>query len=171
VPPPHGRAPTAPAGVGSAGGGGARPPLERPVHRRPGAREQLGEPRARGAPALVAAVTRELARRKWFLWHGNVVRALQITEDLEVDLDGEGPTSSGGGGRRPAAGREFGGAVRANVASLPNGGARSRAGDAISSAVVGSTVNQVTGKRLVEQWRRRWAPRRADLVLQVRPGG
>jgi hypothetical protein len=29
----------------------------------------------------------ELERVKWFLWHGNVVRALDTIEDIEVELD------------------------------------------------------------------------------------
>jgi hypothetical protein len=33
------------------------------------------------------AVVRELERLKWFLWHGNVYRALQGVESVEMDLD------------------------------------------------------------------------------------
>ena len=33
------------------------------------------------------AVVRELERLKWFLWHGNVYRALQVVESVEMDLD------------------------------------------------------------------------------------
>src|SRR6266540_7367204 len=36
-----------------------------------------------------ADAARELERLKWFLWHGNVFRALQIVEELEMDLDVE----------------------------------------------------------------------------------
>src|SRR5712692_5987182 len=32
-------------------------------------------------------VAEELERLKWFLWHGNVFRALQVIGDLETDLD------------------------------------------------------------------------------------
>jgi hypothetical protein len=41
-----------------------------------------------GAGALL-----QLERLKWFLWHGNVFRALQVVGDLEIDLevDGAGP--------------------------------------------------------------------------------
>jgi hypothetical protein len=32
-------------------------------------------------------VGKELERVKWFLWHGNVVRALDAIEDIEGELD------------------------------------------------------------------------------------
>ena len=32
-------------------------------------------------------VVRELERLKWFLWHGNVYRALQVVQSVEMDLD------------------------------------------------------------------------------------
>jgi hypothetical protein len=45
--------------------------------------------RSRDKPAIATQVTDELERLKWFLWHGNVFRALQVVEDLELDLDVE----------------------------------------------------------------------------------
>jgi len=32
-------------------------------------------------------VEKQLKSLKWHLWHGNVYRVLQLTEDLEFDLD------------------------------------------------------------------------------------
>ena len=32
-------------------------------------------------------IGKQLERVKWFLWHGNVVRALETVEDIEVELD------------------------------------------------------------------------------------
>ena len=43
-----------------------------------------------GGGDLTTEVTRQLERLKWFLWHGNVFRALQVIADLEEDLDLEG---------------------------------------------------------------------------------
>jgi hypothetical protein len=34
-----------------------------------------------------AEASHQLERLKWFLWHGNVFRALQVVGDLEMDLD------------------------------------------------------------------------------------
>ena len=42
------------------------------------------------------------------------------------------------------------------------------AGEAISSAFVESTVNQVVSKRMVKKQQMRWAPKSAHLLLQVR---
>src|SRR5260370_32260503 len=38
-------------------------------------------------PNLSAEIEKELECLKWNLWHGNVHKALQIVEDLEVALD------------------------------------------------------------------------------------
>jgi hypothetical protein len=45
-------------------------------------------------PELSATIINELQRLKWFLWHGNVFRALQTVQDLEIDLDIEEPSVS-----------------------------------------------------------------------------
>lgn len=43
--------------------------------------------RSRDHPKLATTVAEDLERLKWFLWHGNVFRALQVVEALEIDLD------------------------------------------------------------------------------------
>jgi hypothetical protein len=108
----------------------------------------------------------QLERLKWYLWHGNVFRALQVIEDLEVDLDtdGAGPEQR----KLLKAVREFGGYIRANAGGIPNYGERYRNDEAISSAFVESTVNQVVSKRMVKKQQMRWTPRGAHLLLQVR---
>jgi len=43
---------------------------------------------AKGLEDKVGAdASRQLERLKWFLWHGNVFRALQVVADLEIDVD------------------------------------------------------------------------------------
>jgi hypothetical protein len=32
-------------------------------------------------------VVRDLERLKWYLWHGNVYKALQVVQSVEMDLD------------------------------------------------------------------------------------
>src|SRR5207302_9727670 len=95
--------------------------------------------RSSDKPKLAADVIEELARLKWLLWHGNVFRALQIIRDLEFDLDGD--STSQEQRKLFKAVTEFGGYIRANASSIPNYGERYRAGEAISSAFVESTVN------------------------------
>ncbi len=43
-----------------------------------------------------------------------------------------------------------------------------RAGEAVSSAIAESAVNQVVSKRMVKKQQMRWSPRGAHLLLQVR---
>jgi len=108
----------------------------------------------------------QLERLKWFLWHGNVFRALQVVGDLEMDLDVDdaGPAQT----KLVKTLIEFGGYVGANAGSIPNYGERYRCGEAISNAFVESGVNQVVSKRMVKKQQMRWSPRGAHLLLQIR---
>ena len=65
----------------------------------------------------------ELVRLKWLLWHGNVFRALQVVDDLEIDLDN---TEQPGLEQQKLLKTvtEFGGYIRANGAWIPNYGER-----------------------------------------------
>jgi len=115
---------------------------------------------------LAARVANELGRLRWLLWHGNVFRAVQITEDLMWDLDVEGAAPEQRKLLRAVA--EFDTYIRANAWSMPNYGERYRAGEPISSSFVESAVNQVVSKRMVKKQQMRWSPRGAHLLLQVR---
>jgi hypothetical protein len=122
--------------------------------------------RSRDHPTLATQLAEELERLKWFLWHGNVFRALQVVEGLEFDLD----TEDAGSEQRKLlkAITEFGGYLRANASSIPNYGERYRVGETISSAFVESAVNQVVSRRMVKKQQMRWTPKGAHLLLQVR---
>jgi hypothetical protein len=117
-----------------------------------------------GVVVTRAEAERELERLKWFLWHGNVFRALQVIEDLRDDLAAAGAEQT----KLARALDEFDGYLRANGAWIPNYGERYRAGEVISSAFVESTVNQVVSKRMVKKQQMRWSPCGAHLLLQVR---
>jgi hypothetical protein len=114
--------------------------------------------------ALAAAD--EVERLKWFLWHGNAFRALQVIDDLKIDLDVEDPTPRER--KLYKALTEFGHYIRANASWIPNYGERYRAGEAISNAFVESAVNQVVSKRMVKKQQMRWSPRGAHFMLQIR---
>jgi|NGEPerStandDraft_6_1074524.scaffolds.fasta_scaffold38132_1 hypothetical protein len=121
----------------------------------------------RCASEMPVDVVEELQRVKWFLWHGNVVRALHTVDDLTTDL------ADIDAGRveldkLAKAMREFGGYLSANACCIPNYAERRLAGEAISTAFVESTVNQVISKRMVKKQQMRWSPRGAHLLLQIR---
>ena len=112
-------------------------------------------------------IGRELERVKWFLWHGNVVRALDTIEDVEGELDF---LPRDGESRRKLlkAVREFRGYIEANLNFIPNYGDRYRYGEKISTAFAESAVNQVVSKRMVKKQQMRWSESGAHNLLQVR---
>ncbi len=111
------------------------------------------------------AFEKELERVKWFLWHSNLYKALQALEDLELDLDAEASPAARKLARTL---HEFDHYIRTNQSSIPNYGDRYRNGEAISSAVAESSVNQIVSKRFVKKQQMRWTRRGAHLLLQVR---
>ncbi len=102
----------------------------------------------------------QLQRLKQFLWHGNVFRALQVVDDLAIDLDIADP----GPQQRNLlkALRDFATYIRGNEGSIPNYGERHRAGEAISSSLAESAVNEVVSKRMVKKQQMRWSHRGAQ---------
>ena len=72
-------------------------------------------------------VGKELERVKWFLWHGNVVRALDAIEDIEGELDFL-PQDGESRKKLVKAVREFRGYIEANQNFIPNYGDRYRHG-------------------------------------------
>lgn len=109
---------------------------------------------------------KELERIKWFLWHGNVFKALQSIEDLDMDLDDGSENEKQSKLLNTL--REFQTYVENNASFIPNYGERWRYGETISTAFVESTVNQVISKRMVKSQQMRWSRRGAHLLLQVR---
>ena len=109
---------------------------------------------------------KELERIKWFLWHGNVFRALETMDDLAMDLDTEEPTAKEVTLLKKL--EEFETYIRNNAGFIPNYGERWRYGETISTAFVESTVNQVVSKRMVKKQQMRWSQKGAHLLLQVR---
>jgi hypothetical protein len=114
-------------------------------------------------------VVRELERLKWFLWHGNVYKALQVVQSVEMDLDAAVATSGHGTARKLLkAVEEFHTYIENNKGFIPNYGERYRAGERISTGFVESTVNQVISKRFCKKQQMAWTPCGAHLLLQIR---
>jgi hypothetical protein len=118
------------------------------------------------AMKLINEVRDDLARLKWFCWHGNVFRALTTVDGIIIDLETLQPDDEPS--KLLTVVREFNSYLRANADRIPNYGERRRAGEAISTAFTESTVNQVISKRMVKKQQMRWTPRGAHLLLQIR---
>ncbi len=130
-------------------------------------RQQLKELIAAASDHDLTTLDGELERVKWYLWHGNVFRALQVIERVQwrlEDLDEEVPASR----KLAKTVAEFHGYITANEGFIPNYGDRYRYGEVISTAFVESTVNQVISKRFVKKQQMRWTKKGAHLLLQVR---
>jgi hypothetical protein len=124
---------------------------------------------AKGLPddKLLKDIDTDLERVKWYLWHGNVFRALQVIGDIQMDLDSveNGSPALSKMGRHIS---EFNTYIANNGAFIPNYGDRYRYGEMISTAFAESTVNQVVSKRMVKKQQMRWTQRGAHMLLQVR---
>jgi hypothetical protein len=118
------------------------------------------------ATKLITEVRADLERLKWFLWHGNVFRALTTVDGIAIDLETLNPNDEPT--KLLKAVREFDSYLRANTERIPNYGERRHAGEAISTAFTESAVNQVISKRMVKKQQMRWTPQGAHLLLQIR---
>jgi hypothetical protein len=114
-------------------------------------------------------IVRQLERTKWFLWHGNVFRAMQVLSAILFDLEiAAGDQEESKSSKLYKAVQEFYTFIDRNRAFIPNYGERYRNGERISTGFVESTVNQVVSKRMVKKQQMRWSQRGAHLLLQIR---
>lgn len=123
---------------------------------------------AKGLPTdeYLKEIPDDLDRVKWYLWHGNVFRALGLLDllvgELEVFEKDEVACSL------LKAIEDFSRYIGTNQDFIPNYGERYRYGETISTAFVESTVNWVVSKRMVKKQQMRWTKRGAHLLLQTR---
>lgn len=123
----------------------------------------LSPPLSEAVPAMIEAL--ESIRR--FIWHGNVGRALGLVDDLgdAVDLLDHPPAQVRKFRRHLD---EFSGYITNNARLIPNYAERCRYGEAVSTAFVESTVNQVIAKRFAKKQQMQWTPRGVHLLIQLR---
>lgn len=105
---------------------------------------------------------------KWFLWHGNFFNALEILEDLSLDLDLFSQNKEHKKYKLWRAVSEFYEYIQSNSSFIPNYGERYRHGESVSSSVAESTVNEVISRRMSKKQQMRWTQEGAHLLLQVR---
>jgi hypothetical protein len=85
--------------------------------------------------ALREEILKSLESIKWYLWHGNVYRALQHLEWVEMDLDAAGfERDDEVIAKRLKAVEEFDTYIRNNTPFIPNYGERFRHGETISTS-------------------------------------
>jgi hypothetical protein len=114
-----------------------------------------------------AIAVKQLESIKWYLWHGNVFKALRQIDHLETDLEEEIITGENAEKLRKAL-QEFHTYIENNQQWIPNYGELWRAGETISTAFVESAVNQVLSKRFVKKQQMSWSRHGVHLLLQVR---
>jgi hypothetical protein len=103
------------------------------------------------------------------LWHGNVYKALQVVQAVEMDLDAAVATSGNDTARKLLkAVEEFHTYIENNQGFIPNYGERYHNGERISTGFVESTVNQVISKRFCKKQQMQWTKRATHLLLQTR---
>jgi hypothetical protein len=97
-------------------------------------------------------VMRNLERLKWYLWHGNVFKALQVVESVALGLEAAVANDSHAAVRKLLkAVVEFHTDIEHNQGFIPNYGERYRHGERISTGFVECTVNQVISKRFCKR--------------------
>ena len=119
------------------------------------------------------SIQKDLSSLKWYLWHGNVFKALEKIEDL---IDSACALASQDYDEQPSLEaeklqahlEEFENYISSNGQYIPNYGERYQNEERISSSFVESTVNQLISKRFVKKQQMRWTPKGAHLLIQVR---
>lgn len=118
-------------------------------------------------PAQGKEVKKYLESIKWFLWHGNVGKALSIIEDCYIIcIDEELKYRN----RKKLENHldELNIYIENNCHLIPNYGERWRYGEAISTGFVESTINEVVAKRMVKKQQMQWTPKGAHYMIQTR---
>lgn len=104
---------------------------------------------------------------KWYIWHGNVFRALQLLENLNEESD----IASGSKTEKRKLWKlvnEFDTYIQNNQGFIINYGERYRCGEAITSSCAESTVDELISQRMVKKQHMRWTKKGAHLLLQLR---
>ena len=110
---------------------------------------------------------KHLESTKWYLWHGNVKKALDKIEDCYfVSIDDE--IKYRNKKKLIKYLEEFQTHIENNCHLITNYGEKWRYGETISTAFVESTINEVVAKRMVKKQQMQWAHIGAHYLLQTR---
>jgi len=118
-------------------------------------------------PEQGADVKKYLESAKWFLWHGNVEKALDRLEDCYcICMDEEIQYRNHKKLLKHL--EELTTYVENNGHLIPNYGERYRYGETITTSFVESSVNEVITKRMVKKQQMQWSHEGAHYLLQTR---
>lgn len=112
-------------------------------------------------------IKKQLESCKWYLWHGNVEKALDRLEECYMICDGEGIQYKNQNKLIKHL-EEMTTYIENNRHLIPNYGERWRYGEIISTSFVESTVNEVITKRMVKKQQMQWSQTGAHYLLQTR---
>lgn len=128
---------------------------------------QFAKGLAQFAPEVGERITKALDSANWYVWHGNVEKALDKLTDCGWQLEDETLRYSN---RKKFLRHieEMITYIENNGHLIPNYGEKYRYGETITTAFVESTVNEVVAKRMVKKQQMQWSPKGARNVLQTR---
>ena len=111
---------------------------------------------------------KNLDRAKWFLWHGNAFKSLDVLESLSSELEIFSENKEHKKYKIYRVLSEFYDYINLNRDFISNYGERYRHGEAVSSSLAESTVNEVVSRRMSKKQQMRWTQKGAHSLLQVR---
>jgi hypothetical protein len=114
----------------------------------------------------------EIDSIKWYLWHGNAFRALDLLETLSDELytspEDQKNKKNNSKDKLWKLVDEFGTYIQNNQEFIINYGERYRYGETISTSFAESTVDELVSRRMVKKQHMRWTKKGAHLLLQLR---
>lgn len=107
-----------------------------------------------------------LEKIKWYLWHGNVPKALFYLDYLADAYSLENNYQHLDGFKKHAA--EFVTYIRNNQGYITNYGERFRNGEIYTTSFTEATINEVVSRRFCKKQQRQWTKKGAHAMLQTR---
>ena len=126
---------------------------------------------ARGLPPPLDKVSEQLVELlesiRHCLWHGNLKLGFERADEIDdiLYLIDDLPQKLRKFCRQLGEFRQY---VTANAKLIPNYAERHRHGEAVSTAFVEATVNQVVSKRFAKKQQMQWTPHGVHLLMQLR---
>jgi hypothetical protein len=109
-----------------------------------------------------------LEKIKWYLWHGNVFKALEFLEQIFDEVEANSANLTEKEIKFWDYAHEFDAYITANQNLVVSYSDRYYYGEIVSTGFVESTVNELISKRMAKKQQMRWTKKGAHLLLQAR---